>query len=825
MNAVMPGTVHSHQIQPYEDGLAPDEEVSPLPANAHYSNNASNAAYQNFGNSNGEIGNQNSISDDHGDRSNVNNNSEMPIDPNHRRHPSSSTTSTPTEYQQLQHQHQLNQAPATPQQRRHSFGVQMPPANGYGASTPFGLGVPTVAHMVDPFFLESIAQSSPWSIGSTDGSFALVNLRHQEQLLQIQHQQKELQRRRALDVGISSSNSLGDEPKPGSAGIPAGPDGTNSPAGAATSGNGDGNDRMINQTIIQGPPGGAASSQAQSRTAAQAFIVQSAAVIQSGRSLYHDKLFHQSSSSVEGVLAATCDVMGFDIAEMWLRTGQKTHQLTNSHLRPTALQDSVRQDLVEVYYGEKSNERTHRLSPALCKRAKDANDVVWVTAHTPNGAEALRMSISNVRTAVAVPICHESSNTNLTIIYFSIRRIVHRPAAAEFLIHMSLSAAVTSVNALSTDGMIDRLEGNTDPNESNRNQQELSKSTDGRRSKSDVRAYKPTSSMQRADKVSITGARLDLQWRQLLNVEYLTDGGNSWIHTAIFDGKPVVVKTLRPECQDMAVAINEIESEVAIHSRVNHPNIVSLLGAGWTSKKVRFIVLERLDGGTLTQMLGYDTRIRDRRRRFWRKKSLPYLDVLRCARSLACAVQYCQEQAIPGRMILHRDLKPDNIGFTLDGKVKLIDFGLARMLENSDPSSNEVYKMSGETGSLRYMAPEVAEGLPYNHKADVYSFGIILWEMNAGKRPFGGLGRDSFYEQVVYGGSRPLLSKKWPSDLNKLISECWSVDVSTRPTFGKIVDRIDDLLTNEKGGKNGGKTPSKTKKRLNAIIDRHSTWF
>jgi serine/threonine protein kinase len=255
---------------------------------------------------------------------------------------------------------------------------------------------------------------------------------------------------------------------------------------------------------------------------------------------------------------------------------------------------------------------------------------------------------------------------------------------------------------------------------------------------------------------------------------------------------------------------------------LNHPNVVSVIGAGWTSKKVRFIVLERLDGGTLTQMLGYDTRIRDRRRRFWRKKSLPYLDVLRCARSLACALQYCHEQAIPGSMVLHRDLKPDNIGFTLDGKVKLIDFGLSRMLENADPTTNEKYEMSGETGSLRYMAPEVAEGLPYNHKADVYSFGIILWEMNAGKRPFNGLGRDTFYEQVVHGGGRPRLSKKWPSELNKLIRDCWSADIDARPTFRQIVDAIDNLTTNEKGGKLKG---GKAMQRLSGIMDRHSTWF
>jgi serine/threonine protein kinase len=433
----------------------------------------------------------------------------------------------------------------------------------------------------------------------------------------------------------------------------------------------------------------------------------------------------------------------------------------------------------------------------------------------------------------------------VTIIYFSIRRIILRPAAVEFLVHMSISAGVTSVNSLSTDGLLDRTDvpesdGTAIGSHSFHNasaeayrNSALSKTTDGRRSKSDVHANRPPSSLiryQRADKTSITGARLDLQWRQLLNVEYLTDGGNSWIHTAVFDGKPVVVKTLRPECQDTAVAINEIESEVSIHSRVNHHNIVSLIGAGWTSKKVRFIVLERLDGGTLTQMLGYDTRIRDRRRRFWRKKQLPYLNVLRCARSLACAMQYCHEQAVPGSMVLHRDLKPDNIGFTLDGQVKLIDFGLARILENSDPKSKERYQMSGETGSLRYMAPEVAEGLPYNHKADVYSFGIIFWEMNAGKRPFAGLSRDTFYEQVVYGGGRPHLGRKWPSELNKLLTDCWSVDVDTRPTFGEIVDTIDDLLTNEKGGSSGnagtkGGSAKKVIKRVSGIIDRHSTWF
>jgi len=767
--------------------------------------------------------NNNNESNANSNSNNVNNDNPVAGDPGERR-----SSMPPAGYVP---QHQPKQPPTPQQQQQQQLQALSSPSIG-SANVPFGLGNNS-APMRDPLFHNPLAASFPWSIGSTDGSFALVNLQQHQQQMHMQQQQQELQLRQAMANVTVGDDAVQQKPSP------SGPDG----ASDANNGNGDGNDHTTDSNSkIGGAAGQAAAVSASAKAkgatnAIQAAIAQSASIIRSGRSLYHDKLFHQSSSSVEGVLAATCDVMGFDIAEMWLRTGLKTHQLTNSHLRPTALQDSVRQDLVEVYYGEKSNERTHRLSPALCKKAKDANDVVWVTAHTQNGAEALRMSISNVRTAVAVPICHEASNTNVTIIYFSIRRIVLRPSAVEFLIHMSLSAAVTSVNALSADGLIDRANNNVNNSSSSAKSLnsgnihgELSKTTDGRRSKSDVHANRPPSSFisyQRPDKTSVTGARLDLQWRQLLNVEYLTDGGNSWIHTAVFDGKPVVVKTLRPECQDTAVAINEIESEVAVHSRLNHPNIVTLIGAGWTSKKVRFIVLERLDGGTLTQMLGYDTRIRDRRRRFWRKKQLPYLDVLRCARSLACAMQYCNEQAVPGSLVLHRDLKPDNIGFSLDGKVKLIDFGLARTVENSDPKSNDVYEMSGETGSLRYMAPEVAEGLPYNHKADVYSFGIIFWEMNAGKRPFSGLSRNTFYEQVVHGGHRPHLSKKWPSELNKLVEDCWSADVERRPTFGGIVDRIDDLLSNEKGGKGNtaAKVGGKTLQRLTGIIDRHSTWF
>jgi serine/threonine protein kinase len=162
-------------------------------------------------------------------------------------------------------------------------------------------------------------------------------------------------------------------------------------------------------------------------------------------------------------------------------------------------------------------------------------------------------------------------------------------------------------------------------------------------------------------------------------------------------------------------------------------------------------------------------------------------------------------------------------GFTLDGTVKILDFGLAKIVENASVESDEVYQMSGETGSLRYMAPEVADGLPYHWGADVYSFGIILWELNATKKPFDGLNRELFYERVVHGGERPPLNRKWPKELTALMTECWDADMHNRPRFSRILERIDGLLNKEKGG-----TPNIKKNflpKISGMIDRHSTWF
>ncbi|CAN0322663.1 unnamed protein product, partial [Discosporangium mesarthrocarpum] len=140
---------------------------------------------------------------------------------------------------------------------------------------------------------------------------------------------------------------------------------------------------------------------------------------------------------------------------------------------------------------------------------------------------------------------------------------------------------------------------------------------------------------------------------------------------------------------------------------------------------------EYLAGGTLANLLRSD------------KAHLSLNEVLDLALALSNALEYLHDTAVPGRIVCHRDLKPDNIAFTSKGELKLIDFGLGKIIKRKFRVRCEKYKMTGGTGSLRYMAPEIANHKVYNEKGDVYSFSLILWEMLAGTKPFLGAYRCS----------------------------------------------------------------------------------
>ena len=136
---------------------------------------------------------------------------------------------------------------------------------------------------------------------------------------------------------------------------------------------------------------------------------------------------YKPNPSVGYLLSKVCTSLNFDIAEVWLHKGMNYH-LIQSHVRPTALNESMCEQLQDVYHGEDSAERTHRLSHSMCKWAKKTKKTLWITEHqTPRLAQALKYSISGVQLAVAVPVCNE--NVYATIIFFSMTSTIMEPFA------------------------------------------------------------------------------------------------------------------------------------------------------------------------------------------------------------------------------------------------------------------------------------------------------------------------------------------------------------------------------------------------------------
>ncbi len=123
----------------------------------------------------------------------------------------------------------------------------------------------------------------------------------------------------------------------------------------------------------------------------------------------------------------------------------------------------------------------------------------------------------------------------------------------------------------------------------------------------------------------------------------------------------------------------------------------------------------------------------------------------------------------------------------MQGDVKIFDFGLAKEMRPEDLVSDDLYDMSGNTGSLRYMAPEVAMRRPYNSSVDVFSFGILLWQICSLEQPFENYDVAKHAELVVHGNDRPKLdTKNWSSDLCNMMSQCWSANISERPDFEQV---------------------------------------
>ncbi|KAI7754080.1 hypothetical protein M8C21_009595 [Ambrosia artemisiifolia] len=287
---------------------------------------------------------------------------------------------------------------------------------------------------------------------------------------------------------------------------------------------------------------------------------------------------------------------------------------------------------------------------------------------------------------------------------------------------------------------------------------------------------------------------------KLIIKSVLARGTFGTVHRGLYDGLDVAVKLLdwgeeghrsEAEIQALRAAFTQ---EVVVWHKLDHPNVTKVfIGATMGSSDLQIqtengqigmpsniccVVVEYLPGGALKSYL-----IKNRR------KKLPFKVVIQIALDLARGLSYLHSQKI-----VHRDVKTENMLLDKTRTVKIADFGVARV-EASNPND-----MTGETGTLGYMAPEVLNGNPYNRKCDVYSFGICLWEIYCCDMPYPDLSFSEVTSAVVRQNLRPDIPRCCPSSLSNVMKQCWDANPDKRPEMDAVVTMLEGIDTTKGGG-------------------------
>ncbi|KAL7098555.1 hypothetical protein ACP275_09G024400 [Erythranthe tilingii] len=243
-------------------------------------------------------------------------------------------------------------------------------------------------------------------------------------------------------------------------------------------------------------------------------------------------------------------------------------------------------------------------------------------------------------------------------------------------------------------------------------------------------------------------------------------GRHSRIYRGVYKRRDVAIKLISQPEEDGDLAAfleKQFTSEVAILFGLRHPNIISFIAA-CKKPPVFCIITEYYPGGSLRKYLHQQE-----------PYSLPLNLVLKLSLDIAHGMQY-----LHGRGILHRDLKSENLLLDEDMCVKVADFGIS-CLESQCGSAK------GFTGTYRWMAPEMIKEKHHTKKVDVYSFGLVLWELLTALIPFDDMTPEQAAFAVCQKNARPPLPSSCPTAFRNLINRCWSSNPDKRPQFDEIV--------------------------------------
>jgi hypothetical protein len=287
--------------------------------------------------------------------------------------------------------------------------------------------------------------------------------------------------------------------------------------------------------------------------------------------------------------------------------------------------------------------------------------------------------------------------------------------------------------------------------------------------------------------------------------------GEVWRGRDLATRRPVAVKLVQLASIDdparVAVTIARFRREADTLARLRHPNIVSAMAAGSVGNDL-FMVMELAEGISLDAML--------RQRQANRLGMFPVKSVLHIAR------QTCSGLAAAHAIgVVHRDIKPSNLMVSAQGHLMIVDFGIARLLEDNSP---RLTAPSETVGTLSYMSPEQAAGIDVDGRSDLYSFGCVLYELLAGRPPF--VAEIPITLMYMHLEDRPVpmrnVRSDLPNGLPELVDRLLEKDRGARPPDAGYVMRILAGISDNFGG---GATPEHEADRRTFLAGNDDAWF
>ena len=259
-------------------------------------------------------------------------------------------------------------------------------------------------------------------------------------------------------------------------------------------------------------------------------------------------------------------------------------------------------------------------------------------------------------------------------------------------------------------------------------------------------------------------------------------------------GKRVALKVLHPHLAQFPEAVNRFLNEARAVNLIGHPSLVTIFESGRLPDGAAYIVMEYLEGETLSARI--------------QNGALTIADTMRLGRQIASALQAAHEKGI-----VHRDLKPENVFVVRDPeaasgeRAKILDFGIAKLSEEQQGKGALVKTAAGTMlGTPLYMSPEQCDGnVEVDGKSDVYSLGILLFEMLTGEPPFSGLSINAVMLKHVSApvphirDRNPLV----PDALGHLLRRMMAKDIVDRPTMVDVANDLEALLSQVPAARSG----------------------